>query len=227
MPFIWSWLSPVFKVVAGWIIAGQALTGMPWLYYLISLGFGVRLALAPLMVRQMVVINKMSQAGPGMRVVAQLFKHSKLGLFSRGKAAALSCYAMARETKVNLLAFYFYNLVQLPVFVIMVMSIRKVSHEHDALTGAGIWWFKDLNAADPYMILPLVATALNYYNLGHGINKENEKWLINRFRSFFQVLQFLHLPFTHVWPAGSFVYWIASSSFVLLQNRLMRKPWVM
>lgn len=48
----------------------------------------------------------------------------------------------------------------------MVMSIRKISYENDDLKGAGILWFKDLNEADPYLILPIVATVLNYLNLG-------------------------------------------------------------
>jgi membrane protein insertase Oxa1/YidC/SpoIIIJ len=50
---------------------------------------------------------------------------------------------------------------------------------------------------------------------------------VNRFRSFFQVLQFLHLPFTHQWPAGAFVYWISSSFFVFMQQHVMKKPWVL
>jgi membrane protein insertase Oxa1/YidC/SpoIIIJ len=51
----------------------------------------------------------------------------------------------------------------------MVLSIRKISYENDDLAGTGIWWFKNLNEADPYMILPIVATILNYINLGVSI----------------------------------------------------------
>jgi len=40
-------------------------------------------------------------------------------------------------------------------------------------------------------------------------------------------LQFLHLPFTHAWPAGAFIYWITSSLFVFLQGSLLKKPWVL
>ncbi len=109
----------------------------------------------------------------------------------------------------------------------MVLSIRKISYENDDLAGAGIWWFKNLNEADPYMILPIVATVLNYINLGRGITKDNEHWFVNRFRSFFQVLQFLHLPFTHQWPAGAFVYWISSSFFVFMQSIVLKRPWVL
>ena len=48
----------------------------------------------------------------------------------------------------------------------MVMSIRKIAFEVDDLAGTGILWFKNLNEADPYYILPFVATTLNYFNLG-------------------------------------------------------------
>ena len=48
----------------------------------------------------------------------------------------------------------------------MVLSIRKISFENEELYGAGALWFKNLNEPDPYLILPIVATVLNYFNLG-------------------------------------------------------------
>lgn len=129
-------------------------------------GFGVRLILAPLMIRQMVLINKMGQASPNIRLVMKLFKHSKMSFLGRLKNTASAIYDYSKQTKTNLLAFYFYNIIQIPVFIVMVLSIRKISYENDDLAGAGIWWFKNLNEADPYMILPIVATVLNYINLG-------------------------------------------------------------
>lgn len=92
-----------------------------------------------------------------------------------------------------------------------------MSFENDDLKGEGILWFKNLNDPDPYLVLPILATLLNYINLSRGITKENEHWFVNRFRSFFAVLQFFHLPFTNQWPAGAFIYWISSSAFVLFQ----------
>lgn len=47
----------------------------------------------------------------------------------------------------------------------MVLSIRKMSYENDDLMGQGIWWFKNLNEPDPFLILPILATLLNYMNL--------------------------------------------------------------
>jgi membrane protein insertase Oxa1/YidC/SpoIIIJ len=70
-----------------------------------------------------------------------------------------------RQTKTSLMQFYFCNLIQLPVFIIMVLSIRKISFENEELTGAGMLWFPNLNEPDPYLILPITAALLNYFNL--------------------------------------------------------------
>ena len=72
-----------------------------------------------------------------------------------------------------MLSFYFYNIIQIPVFIIMVLSIRKISTENDDLAGAGCLWFPNLNEPDPYLLLPAIATILNYYNLGVSFQTSN------------------------------------------------------
>ena len=47
----------------------------------------------------------------------------------------------------------------------MVLSIRKISFENNDLSGAGVLWFPNLNEPDPYLILPISAALLNYWNL--------------------------------------------------------------
>jgi membrane protein insertase Oxa1/YidC/SpoIIIJ len=117
----------------------------------------------------MILINKMGQASPNVRLVAKLFKHAKMSIFSRIRNVAAAAYDYSKQTKTNLLAFYFYNIIQIPVFIVMVLSIRKISYENEELYGAGALWFKHLNEPDPYLILPIVATVLNYFNLGVSI----------------------------------------------------------
>jgi membrane protein insertase Oxa1/YidC/SpoIIIJ len=132
LPFIWSYFTPIFAVTAAYIIKLQAATAIPWFPFIIMCGFGVRLLIAPLMIRQMILINKIGQASPNIRVSAKLFKYSKQSLFARLRHTASAIY---------LLAFYFYNLIQIPVFIVMVLSIRKISFENDDLIGTGILWF--------------------------------------------------------------------------------------
>ena len=73
----------------------------------------------------------------------------------------------------SLLQFYAINVIQIPIFVTMVLSIRKISHENEDLAGAGALWFPNLNEADPYLVLPMVAASLNYFNLSVSILIKN------------------------------------------------------
>lgn len=70
-----------------------------------------------------------------------------------------------KQTKTSLTKFYLYNIVQLPIFIIMVMSVRKISYENDEMAGTGVLWFPNLNEPDPYFVLPITAALLNYANL--------------------------------------------------------------
>lgn len=51
LPFIWAYFAPVFTVTAAYLMKLQAFTAVPWLPFFIMCGFGVRLILAPLMIR--------------------------------------------------------------------------------------------------------------------------------------------------------------------------------
>lgn len=225
LPIIWSAFAPVINVTAAALIKLQFFSQVPWMSFIVLCGLGVRVLILPLSVLQMTLINKMSTASPHIRLATKLFKHSKMALPKRLWYFVAAIYNFQKQTKASLIAFYTCNIIQVPIFIIMVLSIRKISFENDDLAGAGMLWFKNLNEADPYLILPVAAALINYLNLSRGITKENEHWYVNRFRTFFSVLQFFHLPFTHTWPAGAFLYWISSSSFTFLYQSMMRKQW--
>ena len=159
----------MFNATAAALISLQAGTGMPWFPFIVCCGFGVRSFLAPMMIRQMILINKMSHASSSIRLATKLMKSSKMPIHKRAWYGTKAILDFSKQTNTSLLSFFFYNLVQIPVFIIMVLSIRKISTENEDLAGEGIFWFKDLNAPDQYLILPLIATALNYFNLGVSI----------------------------------------------------------
>lgn len=83
LPFIWAYFAPIFNVTAAALISLQAGTGIPWFPFFVACGFGVRAMLAPIMISQMVLINKMSHASPSFRLAAKLVKHSKMPIFKR------------------------------------------------------------------------------------------------------------------------------------------------
>jgi len=103
LPFMWAYFAPVFSVTAAALIKLQAATGMPWMYFIILAGAGVRLAILPLMIRQMTLINKVSQASPNIRLAFKLFKHSKMGLHKRIYYLTKAVLDYQRQTKTSLL----------------------------------------------------------------------------------------------------------------------------
>jgi len=79
-----------------------------------------------MMVKQMILINKMGIASPDMRIVGKLFKHVDKNLIQKATWAFKAVYSLAKSTGTSLTRFYIYNLIQLPVFIIMIFSIRKI-----------------------------------------------------------------------------------------------------
>ena len=51
LPFIWAWGAPVFNATAATLISLQAGTGMPWFPFIVCCGLGVRMVLAPMMIK--------------------------------------------------------------------------------------------------------------------------------------------------------------------------------
>jgi len=83
LPIFWSMFAPVFDFTAAKLIKLQAFCGIPWMSFIVLCGLGVRIAILPLMIKQMTLINKMSQASPNIRLAAKLFKHSQMNIFRR------------------------------------------------------------------------------------------------------------------------------------------------
>ncbi len=199
MPIGWGWAFPFVKYSAMALLAVKTTLCIPWMSFFILSGLAIRIIFFPLMVRQMVLVHRMGKVSPNIRLLTYCVLKSNLSFSSKAYYYMRSLFRYCRDVNVNPFVFAAYNLFQLPVFFLMIMSIRKLAYEQN-LENTGILWFTNLNLPDPYMILPLISVGLTYYNLGRGINKDNEHWFINRWRSFFQILQILYLPFTCNWP---------------------------
>lgn len=157
-----------------------------------------------------------------MRIAISLFKHSKMGFFKRFRNLVSALYNYSKQTKTNLISFYFYNLIQIPVFIIMVLSIRKISFENEELSDAGIWWFKNLNEPDPYLILPIIATVLNYVNLGVSFLKIKKCIERNNKRKRALVCKQIQIIFLSTSISTFTIYSrLASRSFYLLDSQFI------
>jgi membrane protein insertase Oxa1/YidC/SpoIIIJ len=200
MPLGWGWAFPFVKYTAMALVAAKTALSIPWMSFFILSGIFIRIIFMPLMIRQMVLIQRMAKVSPNIRLLTFCVVRSDMPLSRKAYYYLRSLFRYCKDVNVNPFVFVAYNLFQLPVFFLMIMSIRKISYEQN-LENTGMLWFTNLNQPDPYMILPLISLGLTYYNMGKGITKDNEHWFINRWRNFFQVLQIFYLPFTCMWPS--------------------------
>ena len=83
----------------------------------------------------MTVINIMGQASPNIRLAYAIFKKSKMRLPKKTYLFIKAVLDYQKQTKTSLVKFYLYNVIQLPIFVTMIMSVRKVSFENTAMMG--------------------------------------------------------------------------------------------
>jgi len=102
LPFIWAYFAPVFSVTAAGLIKLQAFTQIPWMSFIVMSGVGVRLCILPLMIRQMTLINKVSQASPNIRLAMKLFKFSKMPLHKRVYYLGKTVLDYQKQTKTSL-----------------------------------------------------------------------------------------------------------------------------
>lgn len=165
MPFGWGWVFPVIKKSTAILIGIKTSLNIPWLGFFILSGITIRLLLAPLMIKQMVSIQKMAKVTPNIKLLYIVTKKSNLSSIKKLYYFSRSVLIWMKEVKVNPFLFITYNIIQLPVFFLMIFSIKKISADEN-LTNCGILWFKNLNEPDPYMILPILSVAITYYNLG-------------------------------------------------------------
>ena len=63
------------------------------------------------------------------------------------------------ENKVNPLRALSLPIIQLPVFMVIFLSLRDMGNKFPGFSTGGALWFTDLASPDPYLILPILNAA--------------------------------------------------------------------
>ncbi|EDQ92643.1 uncharacterized protein MONBRDRAFT_1400, partial [Monosiga brevicollis MX1] len=113
--------------------------------------------------------------------------------------------------------------VQAPVFISFFMALRQMANlPIESMKTGGLLWFTDLTAADPYYVLPVIASATMLATIEFGSEgvKQNNVMMKNVFRGLSIVL----LPVTINLPTAIFVYWCTANMFSLSQMLMLKIP---
>lgn len=177
MPFGWGWTFPFVNATTCFLLSAKSTLGISWIAFFFVSALAVRMLMLPLIIKQISSINKMSKISPNFKLLFRCTINSNLPHRLKFYYYVRACLIYCKDINVNPFLFVAYNLFQIPVFFLMIFSIRKIASE-TKLEGDGILWFKNLSDPDPYMILPAMSVLITYFNLGVSwlkINKHREE----------------------------------------------------
>ena len=69
MPLGWGWAFPLVKYTAMGLVAFKTALSIPWMSFFILSGMLIRIFFMPLMIRQMVLIQRMAKVSPNIRLL--------------------------------------------------------------------------------------------------------------------------------------------------------------
>ncbi len=209
LDFLRDLFDPLFDLL-GFTLTGFHSLGAPWWLAIVMLTIVVRTLLFPLTIKQVKSMRRLQELKPEMDRIREEHKEDP----RKQQQEMLKLYG---ERQVNPLGGCLPVFVQLPIFLVLYYTIKEFESLESFRTG-GLFWFQDLTAADPYYILPVLyivtMMAAQEISARHAAPEQR------------QLMRLLPLVFGVVlavggFPAGLFVYWVASNVISVVQNYLI------
>jgi len=203
VPAWMEWYRPTISAMQGAVESIHAVLGCPWWLSIALLTVGVRFTTVPFLILQLKSFGHFAKAMPEFRLLKELHESSQLSNSTKNMLLVQGGMEVTSRTKASFLKLISYGVLQVPLFITFVWSVRSLCFTNETLKAGGLLWFSDLTVADPTCILPLVCNFFTYFTIGKGITPENQGWLINRIRGFWQMFLIVSLPISCQWPAVS------------------------
>jgi YidC/Oxa1 family membrane protein insertase len=214
--FFENLFSPVVNVLGEVLRYFHFGLDLPWWLAIALLTVVVRSILFPLTIKQVKSMRAMQDLRPEMERIRAQFRDNR----QRQQEEIMKLY---QERKVNPLGGCLPILIQMPIFIGIFYVIRQfggyklgdevIPPQYESFHEGGLFWFQNLSAADPTLILPilsaltmLAATEITAKNID-----PQQRWIM-------RILPLGITVFLYTFPAGLFVYWITSNLVTLVQN---------
>ncbi|XP_070574962.1 mitochondrial inner membrane protein OXA1L-like [Ptychodera flava] len=200
--------------------------GLPW-WGAIALGTLIaRVLIFPIVIKGQRNSAKLNNVMPTMqRLGNKMTEARKSGSQMEIMKASHELQAFMKVHKVNPLKNLIIPVVQAPIFISFFIGLRKMaSLPVVSMQSGGMFWFRDLTIADPYFILPALAsvTMLAAIELGGETGVQNPQ--VQNVKTAMRILPFAILPFIYSMPTAVFTYWCTSNFITLCQVGLLKIP---
>ena len=178
---------------------------------IIILGFIVRILLFPLSLKQMKSTIGMSDIQPELKEIQARYKNNR----QKMSEEINKLYA---EHNVNPMAGCLPILIQMPILYAIFRAMRNYDYnEH-----ASFFWIDSLKNPDPYYIFPIVLVLLMFFQ--QKLTMSKEAVATNQSMKVMLYVMPLMMGFVSLnLPSGVGVYWVTTSSIMLVQQVFMNK----
>jgi len=195
-------------------------SGVSWMIIVPIFTLGIRTALFPLTIKQR------KNAAALIEIKPQLDKFKEISKSNRatGKSNyenATNITDLLAAKKCHPLLSYVLPLANLPFFISSVIAFREMSTTFPSFKDAGMLWFTDLSASDPYFILPIISSALyltinelSISKVGHILYKALS-WIA-------RIMALAIIPLSPTIPSMVYFYWIPSAIFTIGQLLVLK-----
>ncbi|EFA75517.1 putative oxidase assembly protein [Heterostelium album PN500] len=197
-------------------------TGWSWMVIVPAFTLLIRSALLPFAVKQRINVTRLMEIKP------QLDKFKEKSQENRATGASnydnsVAITKLLKDKKCHPALSYILPLANLPFFISAIIAMREMAATFPSMKTAGMLWFTDLSAMDPYFILPIISSAsyllVNELTLGNAPNLflKAISWVA-------RIMALLIIPFSYTIPSIVYFYWIPSSIFTLAQIYAFKSP---
>jgi YidC/Oxa1 family membrane protein insertase len=215
---ILSPLEHAFRSVLIWL---HESVGLPWAWSIVALTIVVRIALVPLMVRQIHSMQALQVHMPEMKAIQTKWKHDR----QRQNEELMKFY---KENSINPAASCLPIVAQIPVFISLFFVLRHFEKDTLPHYGGSLDWLHLVKITDhvsagwgPLLLVIYVLSQLTSSWYMSTTMQGAQRWMM-------MVLPIVFVPFLLRFPSGLMIYWLTTNLWTtgqgVITRRLIPKP---
>ncbi|KYR03133.1 putative oxidase assembly protein [Tieghemostelium lacteum] len=195
-------------------------TQWSWMVIVPAVTMVIRTSLFPLAVKTRLNAHRLLQIKPQLDKFKEISQYNRKNSISNFENSN-KITELLREKKCHPLLTYILPLANLPFFISAVIAFREMAVTFPSFKTAGMLWFQDLSAYDPYYILPVTCSGL-YILINELSIGKSDNFIFKALSWVSRGMAILIIPFAHTIPSMVYFYMIPSSLFSLLQVYLFQ-----
>jgi YidC/Oxa1 family membrane protein insertase len=205
-------LTPLENVMRSILDFFHGTVGLSWAWSIVAVTIVVRIALVPLMVRQIHSMQAMQAHAPQMKEIQKKYKGDRQKL----NEELMKFY---KENHINPAASCLPLLAQFPVFIALYFTLKNQSHH---ITGSWLHVVPDISAKTTshwsgFILLAIYAGSqiASTYFMGTTMDKTQKRIMM--------FLPLVFITFVAQFPTGLVLYWMTTNLWTVGQGLVTRK----